>query len=634
MTALERLQGGYYNSQPKTPANPGGLAGNGHVVNFPAALLDVAAAGAAAMGAAAGSATVAATKRDEAVDALGSTLEALGGAEDAASAAVYYAASALEAVASMLPERPGPNGEYYTELATGAPVAAPRVPPARLVDVDGSKAYQPTASTPVWTQGVLRNNATLTYEVEVEVEGVSNTSGQSAFVAINLAGLSATYTLQAVSSVTRVVNAGVQLRSARFAVVFPSNGAALPAGIRLRAGATLNVTTTGGALAGAVGRLRALRVRDVTAVVQAEAQAAIATTKAGEATTAAQGVTPGTGPNNIPRLDGLGRLPVLDASQLFNVPTDTTIPRDVRLLGLLLAEARGDRLNMTDGIVDPLNDLTDVGSAVGLVSYAGGLRTDVAVGASLNGQGTAFSTATGSGGSAVGGFDGNASTYWLTAAGGSAVIGACLARDFGATPRALRRVRMLNWQDDNTAPELAAVQWSDDAASWTTAASGFPVQTGNAWSQFEVDAGLHGPHRYWRLVGLSATPSGGPWTTRELEFLGPTMPAQAATSGIFPSLVASPSRARMALQISAGGFGSASLTPGTDFSGQASRDGGTNYVLFSLLLVARLADGTSLYEGEASLAAQPAGTSMRWGVNVAAGKYAEISGVVFQWRAS
>ncbi len=40
-TALERLADGYYNSGLISPANPGGLAGNGHVTNFPAALADV-----------------------------------------------------------------------------------------------------------------------------------------------------------------------------------------------------------------------------------------------------------------------------------------------------------------------------------------------------------------------------------------------------------------------------------------------------------------------------------------------------------------------------------------------------------------------------------------------------------------
>lgn len=41
MSALTRLAEGYYNSGLISPTNPGGLAGNGHVTNFPLALQDV-----------------------------------------------------------------------------------------------------------------------------------------------------------------------------------------------------------------------------------------------------------------------------------------------------------------------------------------------------------------------------------------------------------------------------------------------------------------------------------------------------------------------------------------------------------------------------------------------------------------
>ncbi|WP_299174419.1 hypothetical protein [uncultured Brevundimonas sp.] len=41
-TPLERLNSGYYNSEPVSDANPGGFGDGGHVVNFPAALTDLA----------------------------------------------------------------------------------------------------------------------------------------------------------------------------------------------------------------------------------------------------------------------------------------------------------------------------------------------------------------------------------------------------------------------------------------------------------------------------------------------------------------------------------------------------------------------------------------------------------------
>lgn len=40
-TPLERLRDGYYNSGLISPSNPGGMAGDGHVLNFPLALTDI-----------------------------------------------------------------------------------------------------------------------------------------------------------------------------------------------------------------------------------------------------------------------------------------------------------------------------------------------------------------------------------------------------------------------------------------------------------------------------------------------------------------------------------------------------------------------------------------------------------------
>ena len=57
--AITRLQTGYYNSNPVSAANPGGLAADGHVVNFPAAMRDLGDVGALMQGASAGDITAA-----------------------------------------------------------------------------------------------------------------------------------------------------------------------------------------------------------------------------------------------------------------------------------------------------------------------------------------------------------------------------------------------------------------------------------------------------------------------------------------------------------------------------------------------------------------------------------------------
>ena len=62
-TAFDRLNSNYYNSLPVSPTNPGGFGAGGHVVNFPAALGDLATV-AAQTGA---SATAAAASSDAAL---------------------------------------------------------------------------------------------------------------------------------------------------------------------------------------------------------------------------------------------------------------------------------------------------------------------------------------------------------------------------------------------------------------------------------------------------------------------------------------------------------------------------------------------------------------------------------------
>ncbi|HEY3697676.1 hypothetical protein [Phenylobacterium sp.] len=92
-TALERLTTAYYNSGEVSVANPGGLAGNGHVVNFPALCADVGTVFAglqAAVDAIAGVTAAAAAAGASATAAAGSAAAA------AASAATFVKATTAE----------------------------------------------------------------------------------------------------------------------------------------------------------------------------------------------------------------------------------------------------------------------------------------------------------------------------------------------------------------------------------------------------------------------------------------------------------------------------------------------------------------------------------------------------------
>lgn len=99
MTPLQRLESGYYNSDPVSEANPGGFGDGGHVVNFPAALQDIAS-------------VVEGIVLD--VNAIGDAGENAAQAEAAAAAAAAARAAAEALLASVVI---GPDGASADHLA-------------------------------------------------------------------------------------------------------------------------------------------------------------------------------------------------------------------------------------------------------------------------------------------------------------------------------------------------------------------------------------------------------------------------------------------------------------------------------------------------------------------------------------
>jgi len=87
-----------------------------------------------------------------------------------------------------------------------------------------------------------------------------------------------------------------------------------------------------------------------------------------------------------------------------------------------------------------------------------------------------------------------------------------------------------------------------------------------------------------------------------------------------------PSTARVAVQLA----DSLSLTPGTDFTMEVSRDGGTTWTAVPLTLTMPLFSGVKMYEGSVSVAGQPSGTAMKWRFKTLTGKNIIASGIVLQ----
>ncbi|MDP9809344.1 hypothetical protein J2W42_002192 [Rhizobium tibeticum] len=87
-----------------------------------------------------------------------------------------------------------------------------------------------------------------------------------------------------------------------------------------------------------------------------------------------------------------------------------------------------------------------------------------------------------------------------------------------------------------------------------------------------------------------------------------------------------PANARVALQLA----DFLSLTPGTDFTMDVSRDGGTTWSAVTMSLTLPSFGGVKMYEGQVSLTGQPSGTSMKWRFKSLTNKAIIATGVVLQ----
>ncbi|SMD09986.1 F5/8 type C domain-containing protein [Fulvimarina manganoxydans] len=300
-----------------------------------------------------------------------------------------------------------------------------------------------------------------------------------------------------------------------------------------------------------------------------------------------------------------------------------------RLNALYIAELRGDRLNMVDGIVDPYTDTSDVSGASSNHLHNAQKKQFEYVNVNLSTLGLPISGGDKGASTAKGkAFDGDAATYWASSQSGSPVNGnAYIGRDFGAAT-VVKKIIIKNASATNNAVYSAAAQYSDDGANWVSYSNQGFSQTGGNTQVFDVSAA--GAHRYWRVLATSTSANGSEWWVAEMTFEGAPAP-MTLISSVFSSVTQSPSVARVAVQL-APPLSSSPVVPNVDLISSVSRDGGVTFSVAALEQIAVLTDGTKIYEGFADLTGQPAGASMVYKHVTANAKDAPISGTIMQWR--
>lgn len=305
------------------------------------------------------------------------------------------------------------------------------------------------------------------------------------------------------------------------------------------------------------------------------------------------------------------------------------IQQGIRVCALAIAELRGDRMNMVDGIADPFSDTSDVASVTG-ATFDGASKGFLSDTAYSNVQSSTFAISSTQAGSQVAtlAFDANLSTYFQpSTSGGTGWIG----QDFGSgNKKDVRRVVLSNLAGFASSPTAAVLEWCDDTGTLTnwTALQSFTILSAQAAvSTLTVTVPSVGAKRAWRLRETNGSAA---WYVAELTMATAAIQPIALTSATFVSDLPSPTTARLAIQITP--QPTVTLTLDSDLIGLVSRDGGTTFTAVSLTFVEALADGTALYEGLATISGQPAGSSMKYRITTAAGKAVFLAGVVLQWR--
>jgi hypothetical protein len=190
------------------------------------------------------------------------------------------------------------------------------------------------------------------------------------------------------------------------------------------------------------------------------------------------------------------------------------------------------------------------------------------------------------------------------------------------------------------------------ASNFTSRANSAFSHTGSGWEEFAVSYAVPGSGDFYVGLYSAGTPSGQRSAAENRAFVSgdistSTSGATEAGSGLRPTVgvrwsvtpdnmtlvsnaftaTAVPTVARVACFIDP----QVTITINTDFTAEASRDGGTTWTAATLALVSNPVGTVEQYEGTVSISSQPSGTSMKYRLKTLNNKDIDVTGVVFQW---
>lgn len=302
-----------------------------------------------------------------------------------------------------------------------------------------------------------------------------------------------------------------------------------------------------------------------------------------------------------------------------------------------IADLKGSRLNMAGGIADAYDSETDVDTATStnesydsgndLYSPTGGSNSLI----STSGL-TKLGNLTGGGGLAAA-FDG---TTTGTAASGAFLNPSVsgynnfVGVDWGSgVTKTVTEYRYYGPNDAGPVSSFATtikLQGSNDNSSWTDLHTSGTLST-SANTTLTVTSGIttSTAYRYHRIA-MNGDGSSSAFAVEVQFYEAGTINNMTLVSNAFTAS-AVPTVARVATFIDP----QVAMTINTDFTAEASRDGGSTWTAITLALVSNPVGTVEQYEGSASISAQPSGSSMKYRLKTLNNKDIDVTGTVFQW---
>ncbi|MEO5337111.1 MAG: phage tail fiber protein [Magnetospirillum sp. WYHS-4] len=317
----------------------------------------------------------------------------------------------------------------------------------------------------------------------------------------------------------------------------------------------------------------------------------------------------------------------LRVAQAIAFQTGGTSEND-RLFALSIAELKGDRYNMVDGIADPFADETDVATKTGATydateDYYHNTASGYGINLFTTGNGSASSPA-GTPGNLI---DGNEATWWTGTAAPQ-----YWTYTFSGSGEVISKFSLSNSSSSgNYGPGALSLKASNTGAFAGEEVTFLDLSGLSNWAIPETREWTFAnstTYKYWRLT-VTQILGGSSVTLGEAKAYAAASPSDMTLVSSAFTADAVPATARLAIQTKP----IDGITINTDLVGKVGRDGGTTWTAATLMAVETLADGTTLYEdADIDISAQPSGSAMKYRIETANGKQIQVHGVVLQWK--